>query len=101
MHLRPLSRTAALPGQFCTLVQLTKAVELNGDALGPAAGTRSRKSQAPPEPPPGLPLVDEEVVVCTTEERTAVVAELAKQLGLPYVPLVIMLAEGELEYESK
>ena len=38
--------------------------------------------------------VDEEVICCESEERTAVVADLARRLDLPYVPFKMIFVEG-------
>ena len=43
-------------------------------------------------------LADEDVILCTTAERAALVAAAAKALDLPYVPFRVLLAEGRIAY---
>lgn len=43
-------------------------------------------------------LADEDVILCTTAERAALVAATAKALELPYVPFRVLLAEGRIAY---
>jgi hypothetical protein len=44
---------------------------------------------------------DAEVVVCESDARTKVVSELARNLGLKYVPFRIVFVEGVLTYSSE
>lgn len=42
-------------------------------------------------------LADEAIIVCATEERALLVAEAAKQLGLPYARFRVLFVEGRLQ----
>ena len=44
--------------------------------------------------------VDKDIIVCESAERTAVVAKLARCLGLPYVPFRMVLVEGSFAFVS-
>lgn len=52
----------------------------------------------PASPAPEVPLADEAIIICTTDERTTVVAEAAKALNVPYVRFTALFAEGRLSY---
>jgi small ubiquitin-related modifier len=48
--------------------------------------------------PPTVAVADEKIIVCTSEERTAMLNATAKQLGLPYIPFRIFFVEGTLHF---
>jgi hypothetical protein len=44
------------------------------------------------------PLADEAIITCTSDERTRVVVDAAKALGLPYIRFRALFAEGTISY---
>jgi hypothetical protein len=75
-----------------------------GAAEAPAAEDASADEEvASPGPlAPGVDtLADEAIIVCATEERALLVAEAAKQLGLPYARFRILFVEGYVQKTGK
>jgi hypothetical protein len=63
-----------------------------------ASGDGTEKVVSPEPLAPGVDtLADEAIIVCATEERALLVAEAAKQLGLPYARFRILFVEGRLQ----
>jgi len=46
------------------------------------------------------PLVDEDLIVCTSDQRTTVVVDAARRLRLPYVRFRLFFVEGTVRYEG-
>lgn len=63
-----------------------------------ASGDGTEEVVSPEPLAPGVDaLADEAIIVCATEERALLVAEAAKQLGLPYARFRILFVEGRLQ----
>lgn len=91
------------------LVSIVDEKERNANAP-PQTETKSKSKQAKTSkakstPAPATPVVNNlaadptgTVVICSSEERTAVANKLAKELGLNFVTFKILFGEGVMEY---
>ena len=65
----------------------------------PSSATKSSKSDAN-EQTESTEKFDEEVIICESHERAVVVANIAKTLGLPYIPFKMIFIEGDWIYSG-